>query len=166
MTKQDLQKHLFYTCYLSFSMCFLWLIRAQWVKPLRLSNFCCNFVSRCMQKRPVVHKCVKKSIVWTKKCTDYLQISKKLCIFAPLSQWRMMVAAVGSTDILVILTKPIWFAGISQVSRIAKSWLMLVHILCTTFAVFAIQAMREPLRRYIRSSIFCACMREHLVYDY
>ena len=79
-------------------------------------------------KRPVVHKCVKKSIVSTKKCTDYLQISKNLCIFAPLSQWRMMVAAVGSTDILIILTKPIWFAGISQVSWIAKSWLMLVHI--------------------------------------
>ena len=117
-------------------------------------------------KRPVVHKCVKKSIVCTKKCTDYLQISKNLCIFAPLSQWRMMVAAVGSTDILVILTKPIWFAGISQVSRIAKSWLMLVHILCTTFAVFAIRAMREPLRTYNKSSIFCACMREHLVYDY
>lgn len=32
--------------------------------------------------------------------------------------------------------------------------------LCTTFAVFAIQAMREPLRRYNKSSIFCIYTRE------
>ena len=143
----------FYTCYLSFSMCFLWLIRAQWVKPLRLSNFCCNFVSRCMQKRPVVHKCVKKSIVWTKKCTDYLQISKNLCIFAPLSQWRMMVAAVGSTDILIILTKPIWFAGISQVSRIAKSWLMLVHV-CVLLLLYLRFRQCESLCEHTASVVF------------
>ena len=34
--------------------------------------------------------------------------------------------------------------------------------LCTTFAVFAIRAMREPLRTYGKSSIFCVYLYESL----
>jgi len=127
---------------------------------LRLSFFCSTFAhaSRTMlffvllgshwlliasdSSTPYVQKKWRSK----KKITIYLRKSNICCNFAASFQRkrRHSPSVVRRLRIFKLII-PIGFTEISQIFRNHKHWHLLVHISCTTFVVFVIRAMREPL---------------------
>ena len=95
-----------------------------------------------------------------KKITIYLHMSNICCNFAPTSQRRRRQSPSVVKRRHIFTNNTNWIRRNLANFMNHKDWHLLVHVSCTTFVVFVIRAMREPLRRYNRSSTFlCVLMR-------
>ena len=84
--------------------------------------------------------------VLRKKITNHLYISKICCIFAVSSRWRRWQAFVERIAVTYILLMIPIDSQESSKFHESQDWHLLVHMLCTTFVVFVIRALLEPLR--------------------
>lgn len=83
---------------------------------------------------------------YAKKTTNHLHISKICCIFAVSSQWRRRQAFAERIAVTYLLLMIPIDSQESSKFQESQNWHLLVHVLCTTFVVFVIRALLEPLR--------------------